>query len=62
VTEISAEFSSAAHTIARCIDLWCNVEKVIRIALLLEEDEMSKRGQLKEDEANKKLREDQLAK
>ena len=55
MTEINPEFIAAACTIACCVDLFCNVERVINIALLLEEDVMSKDGKLKEDEATKKL-------
>ena len=62
MTEINPELIAAARTIACCVDLFCNVERVINIALLLEEDAMSKDGKLKEDEATKKLRTDRLAK
>ncbi|KAG8218943.1 hypothetical protein J3R82DRAFT_4654 [Butyriboletus roseoflavus] len=59
---VANEFISAARAIACCINLWCNVDKVIKVAQMLEQDEAGKNGELKEDEASRKLREDRLAK
>ncbi|KAG8215163.1 hypothetical protein J3R82DRAFT_8666 [Butyriboletus roseoflavus] len=59
---VANEFIFAARAIARCINLWCNVDKVIRVAQMLEQDEAGKNGELEEDEASRKLREDRLAK
>ncbi|KAG6370181.1 hypothetical protein JVT61DRAFT_12328 [Boletus reticuloceps] len=53
-------FISAGRTIARCIDLWCDVEKVITIAKMIEQDEDSKAGKLKEDKTIKQVRDDRL--
>lgn len=59
---VNPKFISAARAITCCIDLWCDVDRVINIALLLLQDKTSKKGNLREDEASKKLREDRLKK
>ena len=59
---VNSEFISAARTIARCVDLWCEVDKVIKVAQMLEQDEASKAGELVEDEGIKKLRTERLDK
>ncbi|KAF8436567.1 hypothetical protein L210DRAFT_3647883 [Boletus edulis BED1] len=50
-------YVSGAHTIARCVDLWCEVDKVIKIVRLLQQDEASKLGELDEDDIAREVRE-----
>lgn len=57
---VDKEFISAAHAIACCVDLWCDVEKVISIAKLLAQDEASKAGEVEEDKTVKQARDDRL--
>ncbi|KAG6369478.1 hypothetical protein JVT61DRAFT_14370 [Boletus reticuloceps] len=52
----------AARTIARCIDLWCDVDKVIKTMRLLQQDEASKHGEFDEDDAEREVREECLRK
>jgi hypothetical protein len=53
-------YLSAARTIAHCHDLWCEPDKVFKIARLLHEEEASKYGDLDEDELGREAREDYL--
>lgn len=50
---VDKEFISAAYAIACYVDLWCNIEKVINIAKLMGQDEVSKTGELEEDKTVK---------
>ncbi|KAG6377893.1 hypothetical protein JVT61DRAFT_14680 [Boletus reticuloceps] len=52
----------AARTIARCIDLWCDVDKIIKTMRLLQQDEASKHGEFDEDDAEREVREECLRK
>ena len=55
------EYSAAARNIACCIDLWCDVNKVIKTVQLIEQERASKAGKLKEDDLAKKARKDCLS-
>lgn len=50
----------AARTITRCVDLWCDVDAVIRIVQLVQQDEASRLGDLDEDTAARQVREERL--
>ncbi|KAN0080290.1 hypothetical protein V8E55_009856, partial [Tylopilus felleus] len=50
---VSKEFILAGRAIARCVDLWCDIEKVISVAQLIAQDEASKAGELEEDKTIK---------
>ena len=57
---VDKEFIKAARGIARCVDLWCDVEKVINIAKLIAQDEASKAGELEEAKTLKEARDNRL--
>ncbi|KAH7887189.1 hypothetical protein F5I97DRAFT_1829612 [Phlebopus sp. FC_14] len=42
-------YLAAIRAITRCIDLWCDVDKVIKAVQLIQQDEASKLGELDED-------------
>jgi hypothetical protein len=44
----------------RCYDLFCKVEKLIKIGCLLQQDEAADKGDLEEDEADKMSRKKRL--
>lgn len=57
---VSKEFILAGRAIAGCVDLWCDVEKVISIAQLIAQDEASKAGELEKDKTIKQVYDDWL--
>ena len=59
--DLDEECLAAARTMARCVDLFCKIEKVIRVGLLLEQDEAAERGELEEKEGDKDSRRKSIA-
>ncbi|KAG6374560.1 hypothetical protein JVT61DRAFT_3909 [Boletus reticuloceps] len=57
---VNREFLSAARAITRCVDLWCDIEKVINVATLMEQDEASKAGELQEHKTMRQIHDDRL--
>ncbi|KIK80667.1 hypothetical protein PAXRUDRAFT_158064 [Paxillus rubicundulus Ve08.2h10] len=55
------EYLVVARAITHCIDLWCDVDKVIRIRLLIEQDIAMMNGELEDDEIMRQVREDCLS-
>ncbi|KAH7881914.1 hypothetical protein F5I97DRAFT_1991406 [Phlebopus sp. FC_14] len=53
-------YLAAAHAITRCIDLWCDVDKVIKTVQLIQQDTASKHGKLDEDNAARGVHEESL--
>lgn len=51
----------AARGIARCIDLFCKVDKLIKIGCLLQQEEAADKGELDESEAEKENRRRRLS-
>lgn len=54
-------YHAAAHTIMQTIDLWCNVDKVIRMAQLIEQAHASCKGELDEEESARDACEESLS-
>ena len=46
----------AGHRIAHCINLWCELEKVVDIVHAIQQDEASQVGELDEDDTARKVR------
>jgi hypothetical protein len=46
---------------ARCVDLFCNVEKLLRVGLLLQQEQAAENGELEESEAERESRQKRLA-
>ncbi|KAG1726130.1 hypothetical protein EDB19DRAFT_1914745 [Suillus lakei] len=55
------EYLAAAHGIARCVDLFCKVDKLIKIGCLLQQEEAAEKGELDESEADKETRKKRLS-
>ncbi|KAG1823131.1 hypothetical protein EV424DRAFT_1346463 [Suillus variegatus] len=55
------EYLVAARGIARCIDLFCKVDKLIKIGCLLQQEEAADKGELDESEAEKENRRRRLS-
>lgn len=45
----------AGRRIARCINLWCELEKVVDIVHAIQQDEASQAGELDEDDAARRV-------
>ena len=52
----------AGRRIARCINLWCELEKVVDIVHAIQQDEASQAGELDEDDAARRVRQAYLDK
>jgi hypothetical protein len=48
--QVPEEFLAAAHAIACCVDLFCNVEKLLRVGFLLQQEQAVENGELEEPE------------
>ena len=55
-------YVSAAHTIAHCINLWCDTKKVFKVVHLLQEEALGRSGELNEDNAASKVHKEYLSK
>jgi hypothetical protein len=44
------EYLTAAHCITRCVNMFCNINKIINIGTLLKQRELTNSGDLSEDE------------
>lgn len=55
-------YHGAARAITRCIDLWCEVDTVIKKAQMIEEADKSSIGELDEAEPAKDTRDETLSK
>lgn len=58
--DLDEEYFAAARAMTRCYDLFCKVEKLIKIGCLLQQDEAADKGDLEEDEADKVSRKKRL--
>ncbi|KAG1768272.1 hypothetical protein EV702DRAFT_1203360 [Suillus placidus] len=54
------EYLEAARGIVHCIDLFCKVDKLIKIGCLLQQEEAAEKGELDESEADKETRKKRL--
>ena len=59
--QVPEEFLAAARAMARCVDLFCNVEKLLRVGLLLQQEQAAENGELEESEAERESRKKRLA-
>ncbi|KAG2118202.1 uncharacterized protein F5147DRAFT_768334 [Suillus discolor] len=59
--EVQEEYLAAARAMARCIDLFCNVEKLLRVGLLLQQEQAAENGELEESEAERESCQKRLA-
>ncbi|KAG1847058.1 hypothetical protein F4604DRAFT_1688178 [Suillus subluteus] len=55
------EYLAAARGIARCVNLFCKVDKLIKIGCLLQQEEAAEKGELDESEAEKETRKKRLS-
>ncbi|KAG2084746.1 uncharacterized protein F5147DRAFT_765198 [Suillus discolor] len=49
--EVQEEYLAAARAMAHCTNLFCNVEKLLRVGLLLQQEQAVENGELEESEA-----------
>ncbi|KAG1797488.1 uncharacterized protein HD556DRAFT_1306616 [Suillus plorans] len=49
--QVAEEFLAAACAMARCVNLFCNVEKLLRVGFLLQQERATENGELEEPEA-----------
>jgi len=59
--EVPEEYLAAAHAMACCVDLFCNVQKLLRVGLLLQQEQAMENGELDESEAERESRQKRLA-
>ncbi|KAG2045721.1 hypothetical protein BDR06DRAFT_1015373 [Suillus hirtellus] len=59
--QVAEEFLVAARAMARCVDLFCNVEKLLRVGFLLQQERVAENGELEELEAEHESRKKRLA-
>ncbi|KIJ08023.1 hypothetical protein PAXINDRAFT_18808 [Paxillus involutus ATCC 200175] len=59
--DLHEEYLVVARAITHCVDLWCDVDKVIRIGLLIKQDITTTNGELEDDEIMRQVREDRLS-
>jgi hypothetical protein len=55
------EYLATARGIAHCVDLFCKVDKLIKIGCLLQQEEAAEKGDLDESEAEKETHKKRLA-
>ncbi|KIJ57755.1 hypothetical protein HYDPIDRAFT_44790 [Hydnomerulius pinastri MD-312] len=55
-SDVDEEFKAAARAITRCVDMFCNVEKVIQVVMYIGQEEASRSGELEEDEVDRTRR------
>ncbi|KAG2069357.1 hypothetical protein BDR04DRAFT_1119111 [Suillus decipiens] len=48
--EVQDKFLVAAHAMACCVNLFCNVKKLLRVGLLLQQEQAAENGELEESE------------
>ncbi|KAG2139583.1 uncharacterized protein EDB93DRAFT_1106071 [Suillus bovinus] len=60
--EVPEEFLAAARAMARCVDLFCNMEKLLRVGALLQQEQAAENGELEESEAKRESRKKRLSK
>ncbi|KAG2133239.1 uncharacterized protein EDB93DRAFT_1107619 [Suillus bovinus] len=60
--EVPEEFLAAACAMARCVDLFCNMEKLLRVGALLQQEQATENGELEESEAERESRKKRLSK
>ncbi|KAG2126879.1 uncharacterized protein EDB93DRAFT_1257377 [Suillus bovinus] len=60
--EVPEEFLAAARAMARCVNLFCNMEKLLRVGALLQQEQATENGELEESEAERKSRKKRLSK
>ncbi|KAG2037514.1 hypothetical protein BDR03DRAFT_1010581 [Suillus americanus] len=53
--QVAEEFLVAVHTIACCVDLFCNAEKLLRVGFLLQQEQAAENGELEEPEGLRPL-------
>jgi hypothetical protein len=58
--DLDEEYLAAACAMTRCYDLFCKVEKLIKIGCFVQQDEAANKGDLEEEEANKVSRKKRL--
>jgi hypothetical protein len=49
--QVPEEFLVAACAMARCVDLFCNMEKLLRVGFLLQQEHATENGELEEPKA-----------
>ncbi|KAG1908939.1 uncharacterized protein F5891DRAFT_1180509 [Suillus fuscotomentosus] len=59
--EAQEDYLVAAHAMARCTDLFCNMEKLLRVGLLLQQEQAAENGELEESEVEHESRQKRLA-
>ncbi|KAG2152206.1 hypothetical protein BD769DRAFT_1658636 [Suillus cothurnatus] len=59
--QVPEEYLAAARAIACCVDLFCNVEKLLRVGFLLQQEQAAENGELDELEAEHESRKKRLA-
>ncbi|KAG1900999.1 uncharacterized protein F5891DRAFT_979888 [Suillus fuscotomentosus] len=59
--KVQEEYLVAARAMAHCTDLFCNVEKILRVGLLLQQEQAMENGELEELEAKHKSHQKRLA-
>lgn len=59
--EVPEEYLAAARAMARCVDLFCNVEKLLRVGLLLQQEQAADNGELDETESEREARQKRLS-
>ncbi|KAG2060472.1 hypothetical protein BDR06DRAFT_966963 [Suillus hirtellus] len=52
--QVAEEFLAVAHAMAHCVNLFCNVEKLLRVGFLLQKEQVAENGELEELEAEHK--------
>jgi hypothetical protein len=59
--EVPEEYLAAARAMARCVDLFCNVEKLLRVGLLLQQEQAADNGELDETASEREARQKRLS-
>jgi hypothetical protein len=58
--QVAEEYLAAACAIACCVDLFCNVEKLLRVGVLLQQERGVENGELEETKAECESRKKRL--
>jgi hypothetical protein len=58
--QVPEEFLAAARAMAHCVDLFCNVEKLLRVGFLLQQEQAAENGELEEPKAERESRKKRL--
>ncbi|KAF9228985.1 kinase-like protein [Gyrodon lividus] len=59
-SEAYKEYKAAARAVTRCVDMFCNVDKVIEVALYVAQEEAARNEELVEDEMDRTRRREYL--